>query len=270
MLHRTRTSLLKQLLTFFTPIHVSLHLRTEIPSSRLLSAVVQWKKNWKTPGSTKKDQKDFNLTLEVILTKCCFPGTNWLIDWFNQHPSSWTMAAECFWCFIYLCRRDVFKICMISNILHVLFLLQLAQQGRDSLKGPQIVPSSPRTAGGPDLKLLRGSRWAEIFWNAWNAEHSTLLLRVDQQQWCGWRGRTEVVSSQHGQIMPHCVLRAAQLTGQVLHLIYWVTSSEPVRTQTFYTFLEHSTHHFSSPFKQFISETEKTSVIRATWNSEQV
>lgn len=222
-------------------------------------------------GAQRKTRKILIWLLKLYWQNAAFLAlTDWLIDWFNQHPSSWTMAAECFWCFIYLCRRDVFKICMISNILHVLFLLQLAQQGRDSLKGPQIVPSSPRTAGGPDLKLLRGSRWAEIFWNAWNAEHSTLLLRVDQQQWCGWRGRTEVVSSQHGQIMPHCVLRAAQLTGQVLHLIYWVTSSEPVRTQTFYTFLEHSTHHFSSPFKQFISETEKTSVIRATWNSEQV
>lgn len=77
-------------------------------------------------------------------------------------------------------------------------------------------------------------------------------------------------SSQHGKILPHCVLSAAQLNDQVLHLIYWVTSSEPVRTQTFYTFFEHSTHNFSSPFKQFISKTAKTSVINATWNSEQV
>lgn len=245
-----RKSFLKQRLTFFISIHVSLHLRTKIPSFRLLSAVVQWTKNWQTPGST---QKDFNLTLEVILTKCCFPGTNYLIDWSVDsinihHLGLWLFNVSDVLC-ICLFRRDVFKICMTLNILHALFLLQLTWQDRDSLKCPQRVPSSPRTANAPDLKLLRGSRWAEIFWNAWNAEHCTLLLRAHQQQWCGWRGGTEVVSFQHGQILPHCVLSAAQLSGQVLYLIYWVTSSEPVRTLIFYIFFLTIHSPFFLPFQ---------------------
>lgn len=124
MLHCTRQSLLKQRLTFFTPIHVSLHFRTEIPSCRPLSAVVQRKKNWQTPRST---QEDFNLTLEVILTKCCFPGTNFLIDWLIDstsihHLGLWLFNVSDVLC-IYLFRGNVFKICMISNSLHVLSLL---------------------------------------------------------------------------------------------------------------------------------------------------
>lgn len=132
--------------------------------------------------------------------------TDWLIDWLSQSTSVILDYGYSDVLCIYLFRIHAFKICMILNILHVLFLLQLARQGRNSLKCPQTVPSSPRTAGAPDLKLLRGSRWAEIFWNVWNAEHSTLLLTAHKQQWCRWREGTEVMPSQHGQILPHFIL----------------------------------------------------------------
>lgn len=93
--------------------------------------------------------------------------TTWLIDSINiRHLGLLLFNVSDVLC-IYLFRRDVLKICMSLNILHVLFLLQLTWQGRGSLKCPQIVPSSSIITNASDLKLLRGSRWAEIFWNAW-------------------------------------------------------------------------------------------------------
>jgi len=43
---------------------------------------------------------------------------------------------------------------MSLTMLHVLFLLQLAWQVRDSPRCPQLVPPFPRLADDPDLKLL--------------------------------------------------------------------------------------------------------------------